>query len=91
MQSLVDNYECEWKAVVDDPDKRRLFQQFANTELTEPGVEFVTERGQRRPADWERNFVSIDICEPPLINVGCTDGSGMLVTGFRSERRRLSR
>jgi nitrite reductase (NADH) large subunit len=60
MQSLVDTYECEWKAVVNDPEKRRFFQQFANTDVADPGVEFVTERGQRRPADWPRDFVPID-------------------------------
>ena len=60
MQSLVDSYECEWKAVVNDPEKRRFFQQFANTDLAEPGVEFVTERGQQRPADWPADFVPLD-------------------------------
>ncbi len=61
MQGLVDSYQCEWKAVVDDPEKRRLFQQFANTEEADPGVEFVQERGQNRPADWpkENDFVSL--------------------------------
>ena len=42
LQSLVDTYECEWKAVVNDPEKRRFFRQFANIDLAEPGVEFVT-------------------------------------------------
>ena len=60
LQSLVDSYECEWKAVVNDPEKRRFFQQFANTDLAEPGVEFVTERGQQRPADWPKDFVPLD-------------------------------
>ena len=60
MQSLVDSYQCEWKAVVDDPEKRRFFQQFANTDETEPGIEFVTERGQQRPADWPSEFVSLE-------------------------------
>ena len=32
MQALVDSYQCEWKAVVEDPEKRRFFQQFANTD-----------------------------------------------------------
>ena len=35
MQFLVDTYQCEWKAVVNDPEKRRLFQQFVNTDQTE--------------------------------------------------------
>ena len=60
MQALVDSYQCEWKAVVDDPEKRRFFQQFANTDETEPGVEFVSERGQQRPADWPSDFVPLD-------------------------------
>jgi nitrite reductase (NADH) large subunit len=60
MQAFVDSYQCEWKAVVDDPEKRRFFQQFANTDEAETGVEFVAERGQRRPADWPSDFVPVD-------------------------------
>ena len=26
LQALVDRYECEWKAVVEDPAKRKLFR-----------------------------------------------------------------
>jgi nitrite reductase (NADH) large subunit len=64
MQFLVDSYQCEWKAVVVDPEKRRLFQQFVNTDQTESSVEFVTERGQRRPADWPSDFVAIERLRP---------------------------
>jgi nitrite reductase (NADH) large subunit len=60
MQAHVDSYQCEWKAVVDDPEKRRFFQQFSNSDEVEPGIEFVTERGQRRPADWRSDFVPIE-------------------------------
>ena len=60
MQAFVDSYQCEWKAVVDDPEKRRFFAQFANTDKTSQGVEFVTERGQKRPADWPSDFVPLD-------------------------------
>ena len=52
MQFFVDTYKCEWKEVVNDPEKRRLFQQFVNTDETEPTIEFVSEREQQRPADW---------------------------------------
>jgi nitrite reductase (NADH) large subunit len=52
MQYLVDTYRCEWKEVVNDPEKRRLFRQFVNTDETEPTIEFVSERGQQRPTDW---------------------------------------
>jgi nitrite reductase (NADH) large subunit len=59
MQFLVDTYKCEWKEVVEDPETRRFFQQFANTDETESCVEFVTERSQQRPADWPRDFVPL--------------------------------
>jgi nitrite reductase (NADH) large subunit len=60
MQHLVDTYKCEWKEVVNDPEKRRFFQQFANSGETEPSIEFVSERGQQRPADWPNNFVPLE-------------------------------
>jgi nitrite reductase (NADH) large subunit len=59
MQFLADTYKCEWAEVVNDPEKRRLFQQFANTEETEPTIEFVKERDQQRPADWNGSFVPV--------------------------------
>jgi NAD(P)H-dependent nitrite reductase small subunit len=60
MQGLVVTYQCEWKAVVDDPEKRRLFQQFANTDESTTGVEFVSERGQKHPAGWPSDFVPLE-------------------------------
>ncbi|MBI3821325.1 MAG: nitrite reductase small subunit NirD [Planctomycetes bacterium] len=58
MQHQVDTYQCEWKAVVNDPEKRKLFKQFANTEETEPTIEFVKERGQQHPGPWTGAFVA---------------------------------
>ncbi len=55
MQFLIDSYQCEWKAVLEDPDKRRWFRQFVNSDEDEPGIEMIVERGQRRPADWPRD------------------------------------
>ncbi len=57
MQFFVDTYKCEWKEVVNDPEKRRLFKQFVNTDETEPTIEFVPQREQHRPADWTTDFV----------------------------------
>lgn len=65
MQYLVDTYQCEWKAVVDDPEKRKHFRQFINTVETEPSIEFVDERGQRRPADWPKDGVSLEQIKLP--------------------------
>jgi nitrite reductase (NADH) large subunit len=59
-QRLVDTYECEWAAVVRDPEKRRRFRQFVGTDESEPCIEFVSERGQSRPADWPSEFVSLE-------------------------------
>ncbi|MCA9089228.1 MAG: nitrite reductase large subunit NirB [Planctomycetaceae bacterium] len=52
MQSVVETYQCEWTTVVNDPEKRKLFRQFVNTEETEPVIEIISERGQHRPGDW---------------------------------------
>ncbi|RIK86377.1 MAG: nitrite reductase (NAD(P)H) small subunit [Planctomycetota bacterium] len=60
MQRLVDAYQCEWAAVVRDPQKRNWFRQFVNTDETEPGIEIVHERGQCRPADWPSELVSLE-------------------------------
>ena len=57
VQFLVDSYRCEWREVVEDPEKRRLFRQFVNTDETEPTVEIVHEREQHRPVDWSTSFV----------------------------------
>ncbi|MET0342964.1 MAG: nitrite reductase large subunit NirB [Polyangiales bacterium] len=50
MQSLVDTYQCEWKVAVDDPEKRRRFRHFVNSDAGDDNVVFVSERGQNRPA-----------------------------------------
>ncbi len=60
MQFLVDSYRCEWKEVVDDPQRRKLYRQFVNSDETHAGIEIVAERGQNRPADWPRNDVPLD-------------------------------
>ncbi len=60
MQHVVDTYECEWKAVVDDPEKRRRFRQFVNTDQTEPAIDMIVERGQSRPRDWPAEAVSLE-------------------------------
>ena len=60
MQHLVDTYKCEWKEVVKDPEKRRMFQQFVNSDDTEPTIEFVKQREQQRPADWTTHFIPVN-------------------------------
>jgi nitrite reductase (NADH) large subunit len=68
MQSLVDRYECEWAAVVRDPERRRAFRHFANSETADPAVEFVRERAQKRPRDWPEQAA------PPALPAPETEG-----------------
>jgi nitrite reductase (NADH) large subunit len=60
LQHLVDTYQCEWAAIVQDPVKRQRFQQFVNTEESEPCIEIISQRGQERPADWPGELVSLE-------------------------------
>jgi nitrite reductase (NADH) large subunit len=50
MQNVVDTYECEWKSAVTNPETRKRFRQFVNSDRTDPNVIFIQERGQIRPA-----------------------------------------
>ena len=65
MAHLVDTYRCEWKEVVDNPELRRKFRQFVNTDETEVGIEFVDERGQQRPEYWDKAVIPVeDVTRP---------------------------
>ena len=50
MQVLIDNYECEWKNAVEDPEKLKRFKHFQNSDDVDETVEFVDLRGQICPA-----------------------------------------
>jgi nitrite reductase (NADH) large subunit len=52
MATLIDNYACEWKKVVEDPELRSRYTHFVNTEEADPSLEFVDLRGQKMPIDW---------------------------------------
>ena len=65
MQYVVDTYQCEWKTVVNDPELRKRFRQFVNTDETEPTIEFVDQRGQRRPADWPTDAELVQLGPSP--------------------------
>lgn len=52
MERLVESYKCEWKEVVENPEKRALFSHYANSEMTDSNIEFVPYREQKRPRDW---------------------------------------
>lgn len=83
---LVDSYRCEWADVVNDPEKRRWFKQFVNTDETEEGIEIVTERGQARPADWPKDFVPIsELAMPYQPDAPATGGLKALPSAYQPE------
>jgi len=55
MATLIDNYHCEWKKVVETPELRKKFKHFINDQEQDPTLEFVDMRGQKCPADWNAN------------------------------------
>lgn len=51
MQHLVDTYQCEWKATIEDSEKVKRFRHFVNTDEPDPSLVYVEERDQKRPAN----------------------------------------
>ncbi|UOQ71194.1 nitrite reductase large subunit NirB [Hymenobacter cellulosilyticus] len=48
MALLIQNYHCEWREVVENPELRRQFTHFVNApELKDPSIEFEPVRGRR--------------------------------------------
>jgi len=50
MQHVVDTYQDEWKVAVTQPEVRKRFRSFVNSESLDEKIVFVPERGQIRPA-----------------------------------------
>lgn len=53
MQHLVNTYACEWKEVVNDPEKQKKFKHFVNSDEKSDHIKWMIERGQKRPANWQ--------------------------------------
>ena len=67
MQRHVQNYQCEWKGVLDDPDKLSRFVSFVNApDAVDSTVEFTEHAGRKIP-------VSIGM---PRIRQGSSEGTG---------------
>ncbi|GAB3544822.1 nitrite reductase large subunit NirB [Spirosoma fluminis] len=53
MQGLIDNYACEWKEVVENPQLRQGFAHFINApQHKDPSVQFEPLRSQKRAKEW---------------------------------------
>ncbi len=60
MEHLVDTYQCEWKTTIEDAQKVQRFQHFVNSDLPDPSIVRVAERGQTRPAyEHEKSLVGV--------------------------------
>jgi nitrite reductase (NAD(P)H) len=60
MEDLVGTFFCEWTEVLQDPEKRKMFTQFGNTDETIDTISKVDERGQQRPAMWPKESIKED-------------------------------
>jgi len=60
MEHLVHTYQCEWKTTIEDPQKVQRFQHFVNSDLPDPSIVRVAERGQTRPAyEYEKTLAGV--------------------------------
>ncbi|SMO47892.1 nitrite reductase large subunit NirB [Gracilimonas mengyeensis] len=57
MQQLINVYACEWTEVVNDPELRKRFTHFVNSEDADPSLKFKDYREQKvpAPAGWEKD------------------------------------
>ena len=54
MQTILDQYEDEWKVAIEDPAIRKRFAHFVNApEEKDPTIEFVAMRDQKRVVEWQ--------------------------------------
>lgn len=60
MEELVNSYYCEWKETIENPERRKYFEQFGNTTETVETVEVIKERDQSRPTYWPEESASED-------------------------------
>jgi nitrite reductase (NADH) large subunit len=53
MQQLVNAYQCEWKAAINNPEIRKRFNHFINAPgEKDPTVQFQQLREQKKAANW---------------------------------------
>lgn len=60
MDDLVASYFCEWTETIRNLKRRKVFQQFANTDECVENVEVIQERDQQRPTYWPKNSATED-------------------------------
>ncbi|WP_019612717.1 nitrite reductase large subunit NirB [Psychromonas ossibalaenae] len=54
MQVNINNYQCEWKTTLQNPEKLKRFKHFVNSDATDSHLAFELDREQRIPAKKEK-------------------------------------
>ena len=57
-------WAAEMALFVEDPERLKMFTHFANDAAPDPTLEFIEERGQKRPADWTAEEATPDRLPP---------------------------
>jgi len=60
MQTVVDNYQCEWKTTVENEERSKSFNAFVHSDKGDSQIVFVPERGQLRPANKEEILAKLN-------------------------------
>jgi len=61
MQHIVDTYECEWKAAVNNEEKLKTFRPFINSTESDQTIRFIKDRNQIRPATEKESAQLIEV------------------------------
>ncbi|GHA34764.1 nitrite reductase large subunit NirB [Photobacterium aphoticum] len=69
---LVDEYECEWTATINDESQLTRFAHFINSDQRDDNVAFVPEREQHRPATYTEKHPD---AKGDILHVALTDAS----------------
>ena len=88
MAHLIDTYHDEWAEVVKDPERRKKFKQFVNTDVNQERddmIEFVDMRGQYRPTDWPADGTPQTNWKPPIENIFSKSEKKWIVVGKISD------
>ena len=56
MKNVIDTYQCEWKATLENPEKLKMFRTFVNSDTPDPTIVRVPLRQQHRPATYEERL-----------------------------------
>jgi nitrite reductase (NADH) large subunit len=63
MQTNIDQYQCEWKTTVDNPELQKRFKHFINSDERDENLAYVVEREQIRPATKGERENKIELVE----------------------------